>query len=302
MCQAFSAIVTKKGKVLWQLGVDSHSKILATHKIKDDTAKKSELQFARIEITPHNRDYLHPDKWEFHLDERIKPDWWNIGYEQLAWDAQREWQGKLNKILVRKPIVHPFQNKKPPKRITKKHLALLQQWDSVGDSVWDSVGDSIRDSVWASVGASVGDSVRDSVGDSVRDSVWDSVGASVGDSVRDSVGDSVWDSVGDSVWDSVGASVWDSVGASVWDSLRDSVWDSVGASVRDSVWAYTGTFCNLPRMAWKYTESVKTKEYPFQPLVDLWELGLIPSFDGKKWRLHGGKDAEIVWEGEIVGK
>ena len=234
MCQAFSAIVTKKGKVLWQLGVDSHSKILATHKIKDDTAKKSELQFARIEITPHNRDYLHPDKWEFHLDERIKPDWWNIGYEQLAWDAQREWQGKLNKILVRKPIVHPFQNKKPPKRITKKHLALLQQWDSV------------RASVWASV----------------RDSVWDSV--------RASVGDSVWDSVGDSVWDSVGA--------------------------------YTGTFCNLPRMAWKYTESVKTKEYPFQPLVDLWELGLIPSFDGKKWRLHGGKDAEIVWEGEIVGK
>ena len=266
MCQAFSAIVTKKGKVLWQLGVDSHSKILATHKIKDDTAKKSELQFARIEITPHNRDYLHPDKWEFHLDERIKPDWWNIGYEQLAWDAQREWQGKLNKILVRKPIVHPFQNKKPPKRITKKHLALLQQWASVGDSVWASV----------------------------RDSVWDSV--------RASVGDSVWDSVGDSVWDSVGASVWDSVGASVWDSVRDSVWDSVGASVRDSVWAYTGTFCNLPRMAWKYTESVKTKEYPFQPLVDLWELGLIPSFDGKKWRLHGGKDAEIVWEGEIVGK
>jgi len=28
-------------------------------------------------------------------------------------------------------------------------------------------------------------------------------------------------------------------------------------------------------------------------------MGLIPSFDGKKWRLHGGKKAEILWEGTL---
>jgi hypothetical protein len=117
------------------------------------------------------------------------------------------------------------------------------------------------------------------------------VSASVGASVRDSVSASVRDSVRASVGDSV------------WASVRDSVWASVRASVRDSVWAsvraYTGTFFVLPRDSWKYTENVKTEEYPFQCLADLWEQGLVPSFDEKKWRLHGGKDAKILWEGEL---
>ncbi len=80
-----------------------------------------------------------------------------------------------------------------------------------------------------------------------------------------------------------------------WASVRASV----GDSVKDSVGAYTGTFFLLPRDAWKYTENVKTDEYPFLPLVKLWEQGLVPSFDGKKWRLHGGEDAMILWKGEL---
>ena len=39
-------------------------------------------------------------------------------------------------------------------------------------------------------------------------------------------------------------------------------------------------------------------ENPFQPAIDLWEMGYVPSFDGKTWRLHAGKDARIVWEAE----
>jgi hypothetical protein len=103
----------------------------------------------------------------------------------------------------------------------------------------------------------------------------------------------VWASVRGSVRDSVGASVrgsvWDSVGASVGASVRASVWDSV--------WAYTGSFFILPRDAWEYTDKNQTNEYPFLPLVKLWERGLVPSYDGKTWRLHGGPDAKILWEG-----
>jgi hypothetical protein len=99
----------------------------------------------------------------------------------------------------------------------------------------------------------------------------------VGDSVWASVGDSVWDSVGDSVWDSVGDSVWASVGDSVWASVWDSVWASVGA--------YIGSLFNI----WD-------GKYKFQPSCDLWKRGLVPSFDGKTWRLHSGKKAEVVYE------
>ena len=109
---------------------------------------------------------------------------------------------------------------------------------------------------WASVRASVWASVRASVGDSVWDSVWDTV--------RDSVWDSVWDSVCDSVCDTVRASVW------------DSVWDSVGA--------YTSSFFD------------KKYDHDFTPCVNLWEAGLVPSFDGTTWRLLSGKKVDEVYE------
>jgi hypothetical protein len=100
-------------------------------------------------------------------------------------------------------------------------------------------------------------------------------------------------------WASVGTSVRASVRASVGDSVGDSVGASVRASVGDSVRAYYGSFFILPRHDWKYTENVNTEEYPFQCLVTLWEHGLVPSFDGKTWRLHAGENAKILWEGTL---
>ena len=257
MCNAFSSIVLKSRKVIWKLGTDSHDDLLKIAGIDDDTKDPKKISFCRIEISPENKDYLNPDaKYKFTIDTDIVPVWWDERYEKAAWLAFQKWKQQLDKILVRKPIVHPFHIETPAE-ITEEHIRLLKEWASVGASVRDSV----RDSVWDSVGVSVGASVRDSVGDSVRDSVWDSVGVSVRDSV--------WDSVRDSVW--------------------DSVWDSVGA--------YIGTFFVLPRReSWNYTENVKTDEYPFQCLADLWGRGLVPSYDGKTWRLHGGTDAKILYE------
>lgn len=96
-----------------------------------------------------------------------------------------------------------------------------------------------------------------------------------------------------SVVDSVMASVWASVRDAVWASVRASVWASVGDSVMASVWAYISSFFALDE--WQLNGEI-VSENPFQPAVDLWEAGLVPSFDGKVWRLHAGKDAQIVYE------
>ena len=113
------------------------------------------------------------------------------------------------------------------------------------------------------------------------------------DRVRKNVVISVWHSVRDSFWSRVRYSVWysviDSVGDSFWSRVRYSVW----YSVTDSVSAYFGSlFPNIQR--WKYINH-ETGVYPFQPAVDLWCRGLVPSFDGEIWRLHSGKNAEVVW-------
>jgi hypothetical protein len=103
------------------------------------------------------------------------------------------------------------------------------------------------------------------------------------------VGHSVLGSMGSSVRDSV----WDFVRDSVWDFVRGSVWGSVGGSVWGSVYAYVGSFFRLPK--WKYAEH-RRGVYPFQSCVDLWAMGLVPSFDGSKWRLHGGAKAQVLFE------
>ena len=156
---------------------------------------------------------------------------------------------------------NPLKIKAGP--VTDEEIDLLKKWASLWDSiiVWVSIRDSIRDSIW--------------------DSVWDSIRDSVLGSIRDSVLGSIRGSIRDSIWDSV------------WDSIRDSVL----GSIRGSVWAYISSLYTGIKN-WKYFDHPEG-ENPFQPCIDLWHRGFVPSFDGKIWRLHAGEKAEIVWEGEI---
>jgi len=272
MCKAFSCLVTRGNKVYWEAGVDSHEDIIKTFEGKDANLTDDKVPplntFARIEIVPPSEDYLDTDfkKWKYQIDEGIKPSFLKDKHEDLCRQALLEWAKVVytfNLEEAKNPI-YPFKIV-PPSEITEEHLLLLKQWASVKNSV--------KGSVWGSV--------------------WDSVGDSVGDSVKDSVGDSVGDSVRDSVWDSVGDQVWNQIG----DQVRNQVWASIWASV----WAYVGSLFLLSE--WKYIDYTnplfEKGKYPFQDVVDLWKLGLVPSFDGKIWRLHGGEKAEILWKGKI---
>ena len=109
-------------------------------------------------------------------------------------------------------------------------------------------------------------------------------------SVRGSVWGSVWQSVEESVWGGVRQSVERSVQGSVW----GSVWQSVWRSVEDISYAYLSSiFFGVKK--WKGVKH-KAGENPFQSGIDLWNRGLVPSFDGKTWRLHSGINAKIVYE------
>ena len=196
MCKAFSCIVDQAGKVTWKLGVDSHSDLAKLGGYKDEVLG----EFAKIEITPKNKNYLFPDEWVYKVDESPVPKWCGKAEKELCLAAHKKWLKKLDKILVRKKIIHPFRDATPPATIERKHILLLKKWDLVGGSV--------------------------------------------------------------------GSSVWGSVGA------------------------YAGSFFKTP--VWKHVKHPKGK-YPFQPLVTLWNQGLVPSFDGTTWRLHGGPKAAVLF-------
>ena len=234
MCQAFSCLVTKSGKVYWKRGEDGHDTLWSTFKDQDKDLTETGIlrrdqRFARVEIAPQNGNYLDPDKWTFQVDQEDTPSWLNESLEKKCFEAKDAWLKQVYAqidLKAARNLIHPFKVK-PPKKITEKHLKLLKEWASVWDSVWASV--------WASV--------RASVGDSVRDSVW--------------------------------------------------------ASVR----AYTGSL--FPKIiVWGYVDRTKPpfnkiKGYPFKSAIALWMIGLVSSFDGKVWRLHGGPDGKVLWEGTL---
>ena len=120
----------------------------------------------------------------------------------------------------------------------------------------------------------------------VEDSVADYMEPPVVDTIRDSVVDTMWGSMTDTICGSLGISVvypiWDPVVYPIWSSVVDSIWDSV--------WGYvSGWFFNYEKEA-----------NPFQPCIDLWYRGFVPSFDGTTWRLHSGKDADVVYNTIIM--
>lgn len=114
--------------------------------------------------------------------------------------------------------------------------------------------------------------------------------------VQDSVEYSVGTSVRICIQDSVGSHVWHSVRGSVGTYVRYSINHFVGDSVWASIWAYISSlFPDIEK--WKYIDH-ELGVNPFQPGIDLWKSGFVPSFYGKKWRLHAGPKATVVWEGK----
>lgn len=115
-----------------------------------------------------------------------------------------------------------------------------------------------------------------------------------------------WSSIRTPVEGSVRTLIRDSAGHSVESAIQDLMWDSVWNSLRASLKAlskslnWTSFWDSFGTLLWAYIGSMFSKgEYPFQPAVDLWKMGLVPSFDGKTWRLHGGEKTKILWEGTI---
>jgi len=166
------------------------------------------------------------------------------------------------KYSIASDPVNPFAV--DPPKITDSHIALLKEWDLVRAEAGSVVAAGAI-GVSSSVMASVSTAVNSFVVDSLR-----------GSSLRAFL-----------------------LMESVERSLRafppmESVEGSLRASVVASAWAYMGSlFPNIKK--WKYI-SHKKGVYPYQSCVDLWNMGLVPSFDGKTWRLHGGKDSGILYE------
>jgi hypothetical protein len=260
MCKFFSLISDGTGKVYYFDAAVRKQIIAGT--LKDRSGNVYETTDSHSSIASYYKLIDdHCNKWEYNpLTGLLERDQINTVDD---FDAVNDFCKALDfktvvPELIIHPIIHPFRDVSAHE-VAEKDIVNLRQWASVTQSVRESAGAS----AWESVGASAWESVGESVGKSVRESVW--------------------------------GSVWESAGASVGESVRESAGASAWRSVRESVWAYISSYFDLQQ--WKYIDHAPG-ENPYQPLIDLWNRGFVPSYGGKTktWRLHQGKDAKIVYE------
>ena len=95
MCRFFSALGLPSGDILWHQATDSHADLVLIQGL-DDT--KEDATFAKLELVPPNDDgWSDVSKWEFTLDEDVRPRW--VKGEMLA-----EWEGRM-RSAAKKMIV-----------------------------------------------------------------------------------------------------------------------------------------------------------------------------------------------------
>ena len=91
MCKFFSFVVVRGSEqqpeqYLWRWWTDSHSEILTCCNLDD--SKLDRMDKAKCEFSPpHPDDILHPEKWTFHVDEDVRPKWFDADAESRA----RKW-------------------------------------------------------------------------------------------------------------------------------------------------------------------------------------------------------------------
>jgi len=199
------------------------------------------------------------EKNAFSLSQDVIPRWWSLDHKQAALNAFEEWKAYFDNITIRKEVVNPF-TLLPPNEVTPDHLRLLKRWEM------------------AYIGA----------------------GYSPESVIKGSINNPKFM---EEITRPMEAKIWREVGRHVESMIFVATQDRCTTqSAMAAVWAYYGSFFNLPREQWRGTEAIPGTGYPFQPLVDLWLQGLIPSCTGTLpyvWRLHGGPDGRVLWEGTI---
>ena len=188
---------------------------------------------------------------------------------------------KIVPQLVIKPVKNPLLEERERPEPGEKEIELLEKWISVWDETWSLARFSDEEcGVWIPTC-----------------SIWDSILSSAGSSVFNFVISSIWrkvkGSIAESVMDSIGYVGWTLVRTSFGTDIRYAVCDLAKISVWSFMVVYSSSFFELDE--WRF-RGKKFRTNPLQPAIDLWEAGLVPTFDGKVWRLHAGKNAQIVYE------
>ena len=160
MCNFWSCILTREGKVLWSEATSSHETIIQENDLKDN--KLQDRDFVRLEVHPKTRmDLFSKDKgkWEFKIDEAVTlPEWFVLEqshWEELVWIS---WEQAMKKSLWKlslKPVLDFIESIPKVKFFSMKgkiqtswHMFYGETWSAAWDAARGAAGDAAGDAAW----------------------------------------------------------------------------------------------------------------------------------------------------------
>jgi len=176
-------------------------------------------------------------------------------------------------------LINPFEIDKT--NVDKHDIKLLKNWILTTNSVITGLDARFTNDVWDAVFKSIFQPNFDAIQEPLYELIFNNIGMPLSHSICEQIQL----------------------------SIKKPNIDSIFSSIWDLVAAYIGTM--FPNTVEWWCIDYKEGKYPFQAGVDLWKRGLIPSCDGdieddnNIWRLHGGKNADLLWEGKqhtLIGK
>jgi len=214
MCNFWSALIDRNGKVHWSEKNSSHEELVKQSGFKDD--KLEDRDFVRIEITPKNNMAIFSKKeadWVFKIDEKkTLPEWYSKNQEKMEKLCWLEWKNAMKKTLWKLNLekAEDFITKEIPEipwfkfngKIRKEwHLSIGTTLVAAGvaarDAAGDAARDAARDAAWVAAGVAArvaaGDAARDAAWDAARDAAWVAAWVAAGVAARVAAGDAARD-------------------------------------------------------------------------------------------------------------
>jgi len=241
MCNFFSGILTREGKVFADGNTNGHEEIIKANKLDDKLAVDDpKRNWVRFELIPKQFYNQAIDSWTFKVDESSTPSWLNDQHERAARAyVQREylnqkWYKSVCKEIEYVKTIKWFAPMEEPtlKDLQKDVMALGKAFKIKG---------KIRIKLIPFDGAAAGAAAWDAAWDAAWAAAWDAAW----DAARAAAGDAAWDAA----WDAARDAAWDAARAAAWDAARAAEYE-IGAE-----------------------KNKKYKTNPFKLLVRLWARG-----------------------------
>ena len=207
MCNFWSGLLLRSGKVAWSPKTSSHSELIKENNLDDEIPIEdiSALEFVPFEVTPKDLVFhaKERDYWELAINLKELPAWFTsqrVKMECLIWN---EWEKAMSETLWKlrlENIPKVVEEIKQIKYFSQKgkikpswHVSYGKTWDAARGAAGIAAGNAARIAAWNAARDAAGIAAGNAAGIAAGIAAGDAAGIAAGNAAGIAAGNAAWD-------------------------------------------------------------------------------------------------------------